>query len=52
MLVFELWKKILIFTISFLALFFCLPNGKLGVIDTVIGSNVDTLFSKIKYYEN
>ncbi|PPR29125.1 MAG: hypothetical protein CFH31_00648 [Alphaproteobacteria bacterium MarineAlpha9_Bin1] len=26
MLVFELWKKILIFTISFLALFFCLPN--------------------------
>ena len=33
-------------------LFFCLPNGKLGVIDTVIGSNVDTLFSTIKYDHN
>ena len=33
-------------------LFFCLPNGKLGVIDTVIVSNVDTLFSTIKYDHN
>jgi len=33
-------------------LYFCLPNGKLDVIDTVIGSNVDTLFSTIRYDHN
>ena len=30
-------------------LFFYLPNGRLGEIDTIIGENIDTLFSKIKY---
>ena len=30
-------------------LFFYLPNGKLGEIDTIIGENIDALFSKIKY---
>ena len=32
--------------------FFYLPNGRLGKIDTVIGENVDSLFSKIKYNHN
>ena len=29
-----------------------MPNGRLGKIDTVIGENVDSLFSKIKYNHN
>jgi hypothetical protein len=33
-------------------LFFCLPNGRLGEIDTIIGKNNETLFSKIKYDHN
>ena len=30
-------------------LFFYLPNGRLGEIDTIIGENIDSLFSKIKF---
>jgi hypothetical protein len=33
-------------------LFFYLPNGRLGEIDTAIGENVENLFSKIKYDQN
>ena len=33
-------------------LFFYLPNGRLGEIDTIIGENIDTLFSKIQYDHN
>ena len=33
-------------------LFFYLPNGRLGEIDTIIGENIDSLFSKIKYDHN
>jgi hypothetical protein len=33
-------------------LFFYLPNGKLGEIDTIIGENIEDLFSKIKYDHN
>ena len=33
-------------------LFFYLPNGRLGAIDTIVGDNIETLFSKIKYDRN
>ena len=33
-------------------LFFYLPNGRLGEIDTIIGENIDTLFSKIQFDHN
>ena len=33
-------------------LYFYLPNGRLGAIDTIIGENIDTLFSEIKYDHN
>ena len=33
-------------------LFFYLPNGRLGEIDTIIGENIDALFSKIKNDQN
>jgi len=33
-------------------LFFYLPNGRLGKIDTVIGENIDSVFTKIKYDHN
>jgi len=33
-------------------LFFYLSNGRLGEIDTIIGENIDSLFSKIQYDHN
>ena len=30
-------------------LYFYLPNGRIGAIDTIIGENIDTLFSDIKF---
>jgi len=33
-------------------LFFYLPNGRFGEIDTIIGENIDALFSMIKYDHN
>ena len=33
-------------------IFFYLPNGRFGGIDTIMGENIDTLFSKIKYDYN
>ena len=33
-------------------LHFYLPNGMLGVIDTIIGENIESMFSKIKYDHN
>ena len=33
-------------------LYFYLPNGRLGAIDTIVGANIDTLFSKIKFDHN
>ena len=33
-------------------LHFYLPNGRLGEIDTIIGENIETLFSKIQYEVN